>query len=49
MPIHDLLRKGHIQQSDTDEKFYTTLLKKLNETLDSMQLFLFSFGTPITI
>lgn len=42
MPIHDLLRKGHIQQSDTDEKFYTTLLKKLNETLDSMQLFLFS-------
>lgn len=42
MPIRDLIKKGHIQQNDADEAFYKTLLKKLNETLDSKQLFLFS-------
>ena len=42
MPIDDLIQKGHIQQSDIDEAFYKTLLKKLNETLDSQQLFLYS-------
>ncbi len=42
MPIHELIKKGHIQKNDIPETFYNTLLKKLNETLDSQQLFLFS-------
>lgn len=42
MPIHELIKKGHISQNDTDEAFYKTLLKKLNETIDEKQLFLFS-------
>lgn len=42
MHIRELIKKGHIQQNDIDETFYNTLLKKLNETLDSQQLFLYS-------
>lgn len=42
MPIHELIKKGHIPQNDADEAFYKTLLKKLNETIDEKQLFLFS-------
>ena len=42
MCIHELVKKGHIPKNDTPEAFYDTLLKKLNETLDSQQLFLFS-------
>ncbi len=42
MPIHELIRKGHIPQNDADEAFYKTLLRRLNETIDKRQLFLFS-------
>lgn len=42
MPIRELIRKGHISQNDADENFYKILLRKLNETIDEKQLFLFS-------
>lgn len=42
MPIHELIRKGHLPPNDADEAFYKTLLRRLNETIDERQLFLFS-------
>ncbi len=42
MPIHELIRKGHLPPNDADEAFYKTLLRRLNETIDERQLSLFS-------
>ena len=39
MPIHELIRKGHLPPNDADEAFYKTLLRRLNETIDERQLF----------
>jgi len=40
MPIHDLIKNKNIEGSDAN--FYATLLRRLNDTQDTQQLFLFS-------